>query len=408
MEEDRMSQLPDAILQQIISFINIKQAVQTTILSKRWKNLWFSLSDLDFNFNCLAIHSRVNLKNMQASRDFFHLFAQFVDHFLSHRDHTSTVRKLHLSLMDSDSGLLGIESVTPLLEKCVDYAINHGVQALHLDALCCPPLRFPDAIFASKTLRELKLRQFDNSIYIPKGFSLPHLKTLYLENFDFMNDDGHEFCSSFSKEPFSGFPELEKLTLHRCRISGLVILGPKLRNLEMIDNEFYWSDSEAMEAISAPELTSFRCQGHFPLECSKLNFPLLEEACLNLSIRYHIIKDKGITLKCIRFLQQLGNAKNVTLSLDTIKALEADLRVIEQSSSPFPNMKYLKLRRGEGRREFPTVLQRVMNYLTEGSSCGDSLMVEFPEGVSVVESDLEDLSDEDSDELHAQLEHLFE
>ncbi|KAH6782699.1 hypothetical protein C2S51_007992 [Perilla frutescens var. frutescens] len=396
-EEDRISQLPDAILQHIISFIDIKQAVQTTILSTRWQNLWFSLSDLDFSLTRLATHSRVSLKNRQASQDFSLLFAQFVDHFLSHRDHTSTVRNFRLSF-DSRHH---VHVDAPFVEKCIDYAINHGVQALRLEALCRPVLRFPDSFFASNTLRELELRQFAYGIHMPKQFSLPHLKTLFLENSAFM-DDGDVY--SFSKEPFSGFPELEKLTLHRCSIYGLVVSAPKLRFLEIIQEKLY---SQVMGKISGSRLTSFRYEGYFPLECSKINVPMLEDVYLNIYKkvgRFNTLRDKWMPLKCVRMLQQLGDAKIVTLTMDTVKVLEMDRRLIEQSPSPFTNMKCLKLRKG--RREIPTVLQRVMNYLTEGSIYGDeSLMVEFPEGVCVVERNLDDLFDEESDEH--QLEQLF-
>ncbi|AES82311.1 F-box/RNI superfamily protein [Medicago truncatula] len=37
-EEDRLSDLPDCVLLHIMSFLKTKCAVQTCILSKRWKN----------------------------------------------------------------------------------------------------------------------------------------------------------------------------------------------------------------------------------------------------------------------------------------------------------------------------------------------------------------------------------
>ncbi|KAL8482108.1 hypothetical protein ACS0TY_028313 [Phlomoides rotata] len=59
MEEDRISELGDAILLRILCSINIKEAVQTSILSKRWKNLWTSMPDL--NFRSMAIQSGVHI-----------------------------------------------------------------------------------------------------------------------------------------------------------------------------------------------------------------------------------------------------------------------------------------------------------------------------------------------------------
>lgn len=226
---------------------------------------------------------------------------------------------------------------------------------------------------------------------IPKDFSLPHLNTLYLENSVFI-DDGDLF--SFCKEPFSRFPELEKLTLRRCTVYGLVIAAPKLRVLEIVHDKLF---SEAMEEISTPMLTSFQYEGCFPLECSKVNITSLEKVYLNIYRKAGLKKNKWMPLKCVKMLQQLGNAKFVTLTLDTIKVLEMDRRLIEQSPLPFPHIKYLKLTKG--RREIPTVLERVMDYLTEGSLCD----VEFPEGVCVVEKNPE-VFDEEGE---LQLEHIF-
>src|ERR1044072_673558 len=45
-KSDRLSDLPNAILLHIMSFMMIQDAIKTCILSKRWKNLWKFLPDL--------------------------------------------------------------------------------------------------------------------------------------------------------------------------------------------------------------------------------------------------------------------------------------------------------------------------------------------------------------------------
>ncbi|GAB2300035.1 hypothetical protein Dimus_034078 [Dionaea muscipula] len=47
--EDRLSSLPDSILEHILSFLPILDGVRSTILARRFRNLWFSLHTLDIN-----------------------------------------------------------------------------------------------------------------------------------------------------------------------------------------------------------------------------------------------------------------------------------------------------------------------------------------------------------------------
>ncbi|CAO2144670.1 unnamed protein product [Urochloa humidicola] len=47
---DRLSALPDCILHVIMSFMKARQAVQTCVLSKRWRHLWHAMPCLDIDF----------------------------------------------------------------------------------------------------------------------------------------------------------------------------------------------------------------------------------------------------------------------------------------------------------------------------------------------------------------------
>ncbi|KAL1543859.1 putative F-box/LRR-repeat protein [Salvia divinorum] len=390
MEEDRISQLPDEILGHILSFTDIKEAVQTCILSRRWKNLWHSLSDLHFHLTRFAAHTHSSL-NYKAAQTLSHRFSDFVSHFLSHRDGAAAIRSFHLSFDSS-----AVYANHTFIEKCVHYAINHGVLSLRLRANY---YNDGPVFFASKRLRELELRKFSHTSYFPERFSFPHLKTLYLERYEFTGD-----CT-ISVEPFSGFPELEKLTLRWCKVSGLVVKAPRLRFLEIIDDTDSWNFHQEMRMgeISAPLLTYFSYEGYFAFECSKVNLPMLEQVYFDIFKRMNV---EGMHLKCVRMLQQFGNATTVALTLDTLKVLELDDNFIERSPSPFPYMKCLKLIKG--RWNISTVLQCVMNYLTVETLHCDSLTVEFPRGVDVVEQNLEDLSDDDDNDLIQRLKLLFE
>ncbi|KAL1557672.1 F-box/FBD/LRR-repeat protein-like protein [Salvia divinorum] len=291
---------------------------------------------------------------------------EFVSQLLSRRDPSAAVDDFHFPH----------DSVFPpeFVEECVAYAVSHGVKSLRLRAPTAGTLRLPVALFASATLRELELRQLGKGIYLPRQFSLPNLKTLYLESelcFDNDCDPLRPWSRlDVEREPFAGLPELERLTLRGHPIPRLVIKAPKLRVLEIF---FY----NGVEEISAPLLTSFTCHSSSPWKGSKMNLPMLEEVYLDIcDTTFNAI---GLHQNFVRMLHQLGNATTVTLTLDTLKVLALDGGPVEKSPSPFPNIKCLKVVKKEY-HEIYTVFKGVMNYLNF-----ESLMVELPDGVDVVE-----------------------
>lgn len=49
--KDRISDLPDDIIYYIFSFLDMKDVIQTTILSRKWKNTWTRVPHLNFDGN---------------------------------------------------------------------------------------------------------------------------------------------------------------------------------------------------------------------------------------------------------------------------------------------------------------------------------------------------------------------
>ncbi|XP_026398335.1 FBD-associated F-box protein At5g22730-like [Papaver somniferum] len=80
--EDKISGLPDALIYHILSFLDIKLVVRTSVLSTRWNDIWASIPILIFP----SWTSEVSLSEINK-------FMDFVDRTLLLRDPSSNIQK---------------------------------------------------------------------------------------------------------------------------------------------------------------------------------------------------------------------------------------------------------------------------------------------------------------------------
>ena len=128
VHEDRISQLSSDILISIISWLNIKEATSTSVLSTCWRHLHHYVDHLDFPKYRSGIHDLSNYVSM-------------VDHVLdSHR--CGRIKKLAVDMSDykGDCGNF---------EKWFDFALSKKAEIIHLYGVYqhyheYPFLRFPN------------------------------------------------------------------------------------------------------------------------------------------------------------------------------------------------------------------------------------------------------------------------
>lgn len=177
---DKISSLPDEILFRILSFVSTKEAVATSVLSKRWTNLWHYLPNIDFT------DIRVNTVESNLR------FNEFVYSVLVSRDASGSrfIDSFHLNIQYSDSHL-AYNKEFPNLTKWVNSVVQRGLKYLHLRLRVPLPDHFsgypyfpklPISIFTCKTLVSLNLSWFrvDGFSFTSVGFEFPSLKTLSL------------------------------------------------------------------------------------------------------------------------------------------------------------------------------------------------------------------------------------
>ncbi|RXI02928.1 hypothetical protein DVH24_003006 [Malus domestica] len=133
--EDRISELPDAILCHILSFVPTKYAARISILSKRWKDTWSFITEK--KHECDSV-----------------VFSTFVDRALSLRDSSSDIKKFRLRCSCCSNELA-------LINSWIQTAIERNVVELDLrvDTILDDYRRFelPQCIFTCKTLVALKV-----------------------------------------------------------------------------------------------------------------------------------------------------------------------------------------------------------------------------------------------------------
>ncbi|PNX81420.1 F-box/LRR-repeat protein, partial [Trifolium pratense] len=167
-EEDIISTLPDAIICHILSFLETKHAVTTSILSKRWKNLYLSVPVLYFDTTVTNQNEYIR-------------FNDFVYSVLLSRDPALPINTFFLYFTYDNHQILSPHCPMDTITRWLKFVAQRGLQYLHLYVGTVAFPELPISILTCSTLVVLNLECFS----VEETFSpvaLPSLKTLHLEN----------------------------------------------------------------------------------------------------------------------------------------------------------------------------------------------------------------------------------
>jgi hypothetical protein len=215
--EDRISQLPDHVIHHILSlFRNVKDAVRTRSLSRRWRTVWFSYAALVFYEQKFAAGI-----GPEDGGDKEKMFRQYVaDSLLKYIKKNLQIHKflLHMTSFELTDA--------PLVDNWLTGAFAQDLKELDLHISFKDRKRYtlPEIVFISQTLTGIRL-----SGCILKSCSdirLPHLQKLYLRKIHLAEHNVSNLVSSC--------PSIEDLRLIQC--SGLKFLfmcRPSLRRVEI-------------------------------------------------------------------------------------------------------------------------------------------------------------------------------
>ncbi|CAN1143926.1 Putative F-box/LRR-repeat protein At5g02930 [Linum perenne] len=323
---DRLTHLHDSILHHILSFLDTKESVRTSVLSRPWRHAWKYVPVLNFRHS-FRPESLIGYGDPE--------FERYVDKVLSLRypllrkiSYENPFKEVH-----DDS----------LLVRVLDYAISNGIEHLSLCSGRGFGSRFPvffDSVFDwnLETL-ELESLVIDSRF---QSFGFQRLITLELTSCLFSFGDDEELL-----DPFLGCSYLENLVLKDCtpflsyshplKTKILRISGLQLRNLRLENTTGYKLE------IFAPYLVSFtilNCEEalKFETELPSLEHVHIQLTPLYFCVEHEITKDHWVFMfRCFR------NVKSLTLSSRIIKALWKISDFLERQQSPFVRLEKLNL-----------------------------------------------------------------
>ncbi|KAJ4849536.1 hypothetical protein Tsubulata_034092, partial [Turnera subulata] len=207
---DRLSSMPDDILLHILACLkDTKYAVQTSVLSKRWRHLWTSVQDLYFHRKSFGRDSS------------FHYFVRAV---------LDDPRRLNCRV---DRFWYYANPETTVLTQLTSYALSRGARELVIASHSYfANTILPDLSSGSPSLETLHVVE---QLYIHRssfGHSMIRLTSLHLR---WVRTTSGSFGGCF--DIFNIFPNLTNLSLSWCYLGGanLKITGPKIFSLKLDD-----------------------------------------------------------------------------------------------------------------------------------------------------------------------------
>jgi hypothetical protein len=217
--------LSDCLLTHIQSFLPTKDAVRSSLISKRWVNLWTYLPNLDFNFAHFwsedIFNRRTYSTNVSENSECHEKFVRFIDGVLASRQ------------------IQRVDSFTLVWEYQVKNYINSGhpvskwillvlQQSPRVQSIYVQPsvsVDIPEMVFTCSSLEEMKLqvKSRDSLVLEPSLVDLPHMRRLNLGYYTINGD--------LMEKLHLGCPNLEELELYACGLTLSQISCGNLRSL---------------------------------------------------------------------------------------------------------------------------------------------------------------------------------
>ncbi|KAF8029622.1 hypothetical protein BT93_E2137 [Corymbia citriodora subsp. variegata] len=291
---DNINRLPKAILEHILSFLPMVDAVKTSVLCKKWQYLWTSIPNVEFE------------EDSESERE---LFMNFVDRVLVLRG-SSRIRRFYLAC--------NVSHDASRINLWVSAAVQRNVEECFLDLSDVEgPFALPYCLFTSASLTNLELL-VPGTLKLPSKILLPNLKHLMLIKITFLDE--------FSTEQLLSCPALKELIVEDCDWSYLravTIFTPTLKMLTIRDEdlESHLMDLHGCQVmICANNLESFSCTSPFLNDYYLNQSCSLVEAVIDVA-EFPLSGSREAAYRISKLLQGMWSVKSLELSCKTIEVL---------------------------------------------------------------------------------------
>jgi hypothetical protein len=309
---DRLSELPESVIEHILSFITLKKILQLSILSKSWQNIWtlFPIPKINQNLVWPNLYKFSNNKQVreqeyQRKRDEFNYFVEKT--LLSRYKQKISIKKIEVSTLTIDD-----ESCCAFLNRWIGYAIESNVKVLDLWVWPNTYYHVSESVLAAKSITELSLVGCNFKPFY-SDISLSSLKKLVLDEV-YVED-------KLVQTLIASCPVVEEITFARCDgLKNIQVLGlPKLMAIKLL--HIPELDSFEMEA---PNLITLLIKLRKPCEINLFPCRSLENLELHLATVtdnwLHDVLSKHPLIKSLTF-NRCNMLKRIKISSDHMKNL---------------------------------------------------------------------------------------